>query len=297
MDRFFYYLLGALIALVLTLGAISWLRSSGAEALSPEPVTATAKATPSPGPSPASSSLLPAETGPNSPPLANMPSLINATPEPSPTPAPVPWAPPYYGKTTALTYPGFTVIYSTTLGNPLAVQYAMVGGAKPRRWPDPPKVKTPASALITQNGYSRGAMALTKSISLYFGKQAGKNTDLMTNSSPFNPATLTGPWAQFSDLEPKWAGEAGWIETVAGPIFGNPASQTASGLVVPVAFYRAYRRSYGDTIAFIIPQNATDPDLKKYITSIAVIEAATGVAIFTNTIPDEQRSAVATAVW
>jgi len=229
--------------------------------------------------------------------MAELPSLIGATPEPAPTATPLPWTPPFYGTPATLTYPGFAVIYSPVLANPLAVQYAMVGGAKPRRWPDTPKVKTPPATLITQAGYERGPMALTKSITMYFGKQAGKNTELMTNSSAMNPSTLGGPWAQFSDLESKWAGEAGWIEVVAGPIFGNPPAQTASRLVVPVAFYRAYRRSYGDTIAFIIPQGSAYSDLKNYITSIATIEAATGVSIFSNTIDPEQRTIVATAVW
>lgn len=296
MNRFFYYLLGSLIALIIAFGAISYLRSTGVvsadAAPSPSPTAA-----PTLSPSPTPGFLLSAETGPGSPPMANMPSLITATPEPFATPTPIPWTPPYYGKPTTLTYPGYTVIYSTTLNNPLAVQYAMVGGAKPKRWPETPKVRTPPPSLITQAGYARGAMALTRSIDMYFGKQSGKNTELMTNTCAFNPATLAGPWAQFSDLEPKWAGEAGWIEVVAGPIFGNPPSQTASGLVVPVAFYRAYRRSYGDSIAFIIPQSAVGTELKTYLTSIAAIESATGMAIFANTIGLQDRAVVAPAVW
>jgi DNA/RNA endonuclease G (NUC1) len=293
MNRFFYYLLGTLIALIVALGAISYFRAGTAkDAESDRPPLA---ASPSPSPSPAD--LLPGETV--AAPISTMPSLIDATPAstPSPTPPPLAWSPPFYGKAVDLTYPGFTVLYAPTLGNPLAVQYAMVGGAKPRKWPETPKVKSPPASLITRDGYERGSMALTKSISMYFGKQAGRNTELMTNSAAFNPSTLGGPWAQFSDLEPKWAGEAGWIEVVAGPIFGNPPQQTANGLVVPVAFYRAYRRSYGDTIAFVIPQGSAYSDLKNYLTSIAAIEAATGVSIFANTIDPEQRTLVAPAVW
>jgi DNA/RNA endonuclease G (NUC1) len=295
MNRFFYYLLGSLIALLLTLGAISLFRATApADDSDPATAIATPDALPSATPAPTPDTIA-------SPAMANMPSLIGATPDPAisavPAPTPAPWSPPNYGKPAFLTYPGYTVVYSPTLSNPLAVQYAMVGGAKPRKWPEVPKIKTPAAALITQNGYARGSMALTKSITLYFGKQSGHFTELMTNSCAFNPPMLTGVWSQFNDLEAKWAGEAGWIEVVAGPIFGATPGQTANGLIVPVAFYRAYRRSYGDTIAFIIPQSAPTSDLSKYLTSISTIEASTGVAIFANTLLLEQRNSVATTVW
>ncbi|MGH8047122.1 MAG: DNA/RNA non-specific endonuclease [Chthoniobacterales bacterium] len=298
MNRFFYYLLGSLLALVVTLGAISFFRGSATPDASTAPASGAKKTTPSPSPGASPMASLIATPPANSPPMADMPSLIGATPEAaSPAATPVPWTPPNYGQTTTLTYPGYTIVYSPTLLSPLAVQYAMVGGAKPRHWPEPPKIRGQNPALLAKDGYDRGRMALQKSISLYFGKQAGKNTDLMTNCCPFNPACLTSLWTQFDDLEGKWAGEAGWIEVVAGPIFGNPPSQTANRLIVPVAFYRAYRRSYGDTIAFIIPQNAPSADLSKYLTSISVIEAATGMTIFPNTILLEQRTGVADKVW
>jgi hypothetical protein len=71
----------------------------------------------------------------------------------------------------------------------------------------------------------------------------------------------------------------------------------AGGVVIPSAFYRAYRRSYGDCVAFVIPQTATSPKLETYLTSISAIEAATGMSIFPNTIGLEERDQTATAVW
>jgi DNA/RNA endonuclease G (NUC1) len=212
-------------------------------------------------------------------------------------PTPMPWSPPNHGKVVTVGYPGFTVVYSVTLGNPLAVQYAMVGGAKPKRYPPPISVPTPKSQLIEAAGYQRGEMALEESIGLYFGKVSSRNTSLMTNTCAFNPACLIGPWDQFAAMEKKYAGDFGWIEVVAGPIFSATPTRAANGLVVPDAFYRVYRRSYGDTMAFIVPQTATSTTLASYLTSIASVEAATGVAIFANTVAPEDRGQTAKEVW
>jgi DNA/RNA endonuclease G (NUC1) len=254
---------------------------------------ASATATPTPTPDPKAALFT---SGPNTLQPAGALPLATATPE-APMATPVPWTPPNPGKTTTIIYPGYTVVYSPALGNPLAVQYAMVGGAKPKRYPPPITVKTPKATLIEAAGYQRGEIALQESISLYFGASSGKNTTLMTNLCAFNPACLAGPWAQFAAMEKRYAGDYGWIEVVAGPIFNTPPSRSANGLVVPDAFYRVYRRSYGDTMAFIIPQTATSTTLTGFLTSIATVEAATGVAIFTNTVTPEERANVATAVW
>jgi len=296
MDRFFYYLLGGLAALVLAIGLVSYARNRPAAEPVNQPTADTAKPSPSPTATPSSVFGKPempqvAGAGPS---LLDLPSTASA---PSAAPTPLPWTPPNFGKVVTIGYPGFTVVYSVTLGNPLAVQYAMVGGAKPKRWPEPIKVQTPNPKLIPAAGYAAGGMALQKSITLYFGKQAGRNTELMTNICAFYPPCLSGPWSQFSEFEAEWAGEAGWIEVVAGPVFASPPAQAANGIVVPAAFYRAYRRSFGDTIAFLIPQTATDPSLEKYLTSISSIEAATGMSIFPNTITLEQRNGTAKTVW
>jgi DNA/RNA endonuclease G (NUC1) len=284
MDRFYYYLLGALIAVAVA--ALLFSRHGEVSAPS-EPAPVFAKSTPKPTPA-----------------FASATPLAMATPIPLATPAlfapaqptPVPWRPPNFGTVVTTTYPGFTIVYSETLGNPLAVQYAMVNGAKPRRWPNPNRVKTPDGRRIPAAGYARGQMALQRSIAMYFGKVAGEKTDMMANICAFTPACLAGPWAQFSELEPKWAGTFGWIEVVTGPVFSSPPAQ-ANGLVIPSAFYRVYRRAYGDSLAFLIPQTATSTKLETYLTSISTIEAATGMSIFPNTLPVGQRDIAAKAVW
>ncbi len=294
MDRFFYYILAAIATLMLALGGFAYFK--GKDAIDDAVPVATSAAAPSGTPASPFEFGGPAATP--TPGQVEMPDVIDMPAQSAmATPTPVPWSPPSYGKTINIQYPGFAVVYSPALSSPLAVQYAMVGGAKPRRWPDVPKLRLPGTKRIAEAGYTRGEMALHKSIAMYFGKQAGANTELATNVSALTPAMAAGPWAEFSELEHKWAGEAGWIEVTAGPIFGNPAMQTANGVVVPLAFYRAYRRSYGDSMAFIIPQTATDPDLAKYLSSISTIEAATGVSIFPNTIDLAQRDATATVVW
>lgn len=279
MDRFFYYALGAMAALVLVVLGVALLTSG------------------EPTPAPGEADLAVADT------TAASPTPDEATDDadqprfmPQPTPTPSPRTPPNPGKVEVVAYPGFNVVYSLTLGSPLAVQYAMVNDAKPQRYDEPPKVATPDEELIVEAGYFPGRMAAENSIELYFGRTASKFTELMTNLAAFHPGTLEGPWAAFPELEQRWAGTFGWIEVVAGPIFDDPPQQSG-GVLIPSGFYRAYRRSYGDTIAFIIPQGASATVMKNYLTSIEAIEAATGMEIFANTVALEERSRVAEAVW
>jgi hypothetical protein len=248
----------------------------------PEP-SATPKATP-------------ARWSPSDPSALATPIPMDQTMMGRAMPTPVPWSPPNPGKTTTVIYPGFTVVYSPTLGSPLAVQYAMVQGAKPKIYPAPAKVVTPNPRLIPAAGYARGPMAFPKSIALYFGKAAGMNTNLMTNVAAFDPGTLAGPWNELAELELRYASEYKWIEIVAGPIFSDPPTKVG-GVLVPAAFFRVYRRAYGDSMAFIVPQGATSTKMETYLTSISAVEAATGVSIFTNTVPIDARDLTAEAVW
>ena len=290
MDRFFYYTLGVMAAVLIAAFGIVFYSQNPNVLREPDSlaIDVSKQQQPSVTPTPLPMMGDPAQ-------MASSIPIPIATP--TPTPAALPWTPPDVGKVEAITYPGFTVVYSVTLGNPLAVQYAMVNNAKPKKYPEPIRVKTPDPKEITEAGFMAGPMAMPSSIALYFGKEAGRNASYMTNTSAFFPAALAGPWSQFAELEKTWAGAFGWIEVVAGPVFSNPPRQTAEGLVVPSAFYRVYRRSYGDTLAFLIPQAATSSELTEYLTSIAAVEASTGINIFSDTIMPEARGTVAEDLW
>jgi hypothetical protein len=287
MDRFYYYLLGAMAAVLLVgVGFITFSRHKAVE---------EGTATPSPTPAfadlPKATPARPWST-PGIDPNASATPLLMATPAPTP----IPWTRPDVGKTTPIIYPGFTVLYSLSLNTPLAAQYAMVQGAKPRTYAEPKKVPMLDSRLIAAAGYARGELAYAKSISLYFGSQASRNASLMTNVCAMDPGTAAGPWAKLSELERQYSGAYKWIEIVAGPILGNPVMGVGK-LPVPVAFFRVYRREYGDCLAFIIPQGATSVKMETYLTDIATIEAATGISIFENTISVADRTQKAPAVW
>lgn len=286
MDRFFYYVLGALAAVLV--GVVGSIYFSQQADLTRKTAEAAATASPSPSVTPMPSDIQGL--------FGNATGMVPLAPVPVPTAAPVQFAPLNPGRTITVRFPGFSAIYSETLGNPLAVQYAMVGGAAPKKYDPPERVKTPSPRLIDDAGFSRGQMALEQSISLYFGKVSGRNTLLMTNLSPMSTACFSGPWAEFPALEKRWAGEFQWIEVAAGPVFSNPPEQIG-GLVIPVAFYRVYRRSYGDCLAFIIPQVAGKTDLVPYLTSVAEVEAVTGMKFFSNTITPEARAEKSADIW
>ncbi len=291
MDRFFFYLLGAMAAVLLAAVVVvgysrSQITAEGSETTVAAEKNAAPEATVTPAPkawSPTDPEV-PSAANPVAPEFASM------------MPTPVPWTPPNYGKTATVIYPGFTVVYSLALGTPIAVQYAMVQGAKPKTYPSPLKVKTPSPNLIPAAGYARAPMALPKSISLYFGKAAGANTGAMTNVAAMDPGTLAGPWTQLSELELRYASEFKWIEIVAGPIYTDPPTKVG-GAIIPAAFYRVYRRAYGDCLAFIVPQGATSTKMEAYLTTIGTVEAASGVTIFANTVSLEARDQKAADVW
>lgn len=298
MDRFTTYLLAGMAVLLATAAGVAYFSRPHevAEAVKSAAPTPTPGRSPSPFSSAGSTDTAQVPVSPGSP-LATPSLLLSAPTTTLPAaPTPVPWTPVNPGQVQTIVYPGFTVVYSVTLGNPLVAQYAMVGGAKPKRYPPAVTVKTPSPRLITAAGYGRAQMALGSSIGLYFGKTSVPNTELMTNIAPMAPACLQGPWAQFGPLEARWAGEFGWIEIVAGTIFAAPPTATG-GIVIPAAFFRAYRRSYGDALAFIIPQTASGTDLKPYLTSVSTIEAATGMDLFPNTLDLTSREQVAADIW
>ena len=288
MDRFFVYLLIGLSAVLIVFATVAIL--PGRKPVEAVPI-AQVEATPTPAP--ASTPLV----GTPDPRELFMEADVELpVPDPVAVSMPKTYNPPNPGPVTTVVYPGFVVVYSEKLGSPLAVQYAMVNGAPPKRSPEPKKVKTPPERLIREAGYVPGPMALPESISLYFGKAAGRNTSLMPNTCAFSPECLNGPWAQFAEMEAKYAGEYGWLEIVAGPIFSS-APPKEGELLVPEAFYRCYRRPYGDTMAFIIPQMAVADNLKPYLSNIATVEAMTGMSIFANSISPEERMRTAEAVW
>ncbi len=302
MDRFSIFLLGALLAVLVACGVVAYSRHHQAALALPDPSGArasSAAATPSPRPlfSSSSDNFSSTATSTGLPAALSTPAMP-AIPETLPPvmPTPVPWSPPNYGVVTTVIYPGFTVVYSTELGNPAAVQYAMVQGAKPKRYPPPAKVRTPSPKLISNAGFAAGTMAFPESISLYFGRQAGGNTSLMPNLCAFDSATLAGPWTRLAELELQYASSYKWIEIVTGPIFATPPAKSG-GIVVPAAFYRVYRRSYGDCMAFIIPQGAASTKMETYLTNVTAVEAATGLPIFANTLTPEARDRIPTAVW
>jgi DNA/RNA endonuclease G (NUC1) len=311
MDRFSIYLLGAMAALLITLGVFAYSRHHDVTDVPADTTVTTAvqatTATVTPTPVPlfgssdtaslaSSTPVIPMAPASSSLPGAALMSGLATAPAAPVMPTPVPWTPPNWGKVTTVIYPGFTVVYSTALGNPAAVQYAMVQGAKPKRYPEPVKVKTPDPRLFAAAGYSAGTMAFPESISMYFGKQSGAKTSLMPNLCAFDPATLGGPWTKLAELEIHYAQTYKWIEIVTGPIFSTPPMQSG-GLVIPSAFYRVYRRSYGDCMAFIIPQGSASTKMESYLTSVSSVEAATGLPIFGNTLAQDARDQVQPAVW
>jgi endonuclease G, mitochondrial len=77
----------------------------------------------------------------------------------------------------------------------------------------------------------------------------------------------------------------GTIDVVDGPVFSVSAKHFPSGVAIPSAFYKAIRRSDGQAIAFIVPQNPQSPRPEEYLSSIDEIEKRTGIDPFPGMSP------------
>jgi DNA/RNA endonuclease G (NUC1) len=69
----------------------------------------------------------------------------------------------------------------------------------------------------------------------------------------------------------------GTIDVVDGLVFSVSAKRFPSGVTIASAFYKAIRRSDGQVITFIVPQNPQSPRPEEYLSSIDEIEKRPGI--------------------
>ncbi|MDD3462227.1 MAG: DNA/RNA non-specific endonuclease [Sulfurospirillaceae bacterium] len=192
----------------------------------------------------------------------------------------------------------YMVGYSDTRGNPLWVVYKLKSvdkNAYHLKRPDGFSADWRNLGLITSSdytnsGYDRGHMAPNHAISSLYGKEAQKETFLMTNIVPQKPSLNQKLWQRLEEIElytfaPKFKDL--WVYT--GPLFSSKTVRLKSSfwVEVPDAFYKIYVGVGKDgalsTISFIIPQNAKPNDkLEKYVSTIDEAERRSGFDFFHN---------------
>jgi len=157
------------------------------------------------------------------------------------------------------------------------------------------------------SGYDRGHMAPNYAIAANYGRQAQRQTFLMSNISPQRPDLNRRLWQRLEEVViDRFAARFGTLQIITGPIFGEGIDGffRRVGLVqIPEKFYKiiVVPGSQPRALAFIMAQDvAGNEPLDRYLASIDEVEALTGLDFFSQLPgPLEHRleSSVKTAGW
>lgn len=209
---------------------------------------------------------------------------------------------------------GYMLEYSETLENPLWVIYKVKeprynSGKRPRSFQEDWRSFSAVNHKdYTHSGYNRGHMAPNYVIATRYGKEAQKETFLMTNITPQKGQLNQKSWQRLEELIAndfsEWYGEF-WV--VTGPIFDkNPDTIKNTKIAIPKAFYKVLIKPATDqqpdmALAFIFPQNA-DPkaSLMTFVTSIDEVESQSGIDLFSaldDSIEEALESSTTPELW
>ena len=157
----------------------------------------------------------------------------------------------------------------------------------------------------THSGFDRGHMAPNYGIATRYGKEAQKETFLMTNIIPQNPRVNRHLW---KDIEQHVARKYGryfseiWVLT--GPVFEPSGRRLDSGVPVPSAYYKIIADEHNGTLrtlAFLVEEDLPPyVRIKKRLVSIDEIEVRTGLDFFPGlpeSVQADLESDPATRLW
>ena len=160
---------------------------------------------------------------------------------------------------------GFMIGYSDWMGQPLWVTYRLTPIAERKNLPRPDRFSADGRAFsrvghddYTGSGYDRGHLAPNYAISQLYGREAQKQTFLMSNISPQKPSLNQKVWQRLeAAAADAFAPAFGEVWVTVGPVFESPVDRIGSGKVaVPSAFYAIFIVP-GDepkVLAFLVPQ-------------------------------------------
>lgn len=146
------------------------------------------------------------------------------------------------------------------------------------------------STAYDHSGYDRGHMAPNNAIDLCFGKEAQKETFLMSNVTPQLHALNAGFWKELEQrILRRYPRRFKEVWVTCGPVFDNaqPAQQLREGVWVPDRFFLVVTdrdEATGElrAQAYLVPQRGIpeDDDPTDYLCDIRTIEQKTGLNFF-----------------
>lgn len=206
-----------------------------------------------------------------------------------------------FGRVNVLENRGYVVGYSESMRNPLWVAYRifdvphlekrLIGPRQSRFSVDRRTYTQVAHGDYTHSGYDRGHMAPNYGIATRYGREAQKETFLMSNIIPQAPGINRYLW---KDLEMRVAKRYGrcfrevWV--ITGPVFQGEIKKLDSGVPVPSAYYKIIVDEDDGklrALAFLV-QRRSPPytRIKTCLVSIDDVEAITDLDFFPE-LPDE----------
>lgn len=132
------------------------------------------------------------------------------------------------------------------------------------------------------SGYDRGHLAPAGDMG--WSEEAMKESFYYSNMSPQNPNFNRGIWKKTEELTREWAFENNNLYIVTGPILtSNLPSIGENKVSIPNYFYKAildYTQPSLKSIAFLIPNKATNETLKNFVISIDSLENLIGYDLY-----------------
>lgn len=138
------------------------------------------------------------------------------------------------------------------------------------------------------SGYDRGHLAPNYAIAANYGRQAQRDTFLMSNIAPQRPNLNRRLWQRLEEVViDDFAPRFGTLQVIDGPIYAEPWYQGMLHRVgfveIPRAFYKivVVPGPHPRALAFVMPQQVRGNEpLDRYLVSIDQIEASTGLDFF-----------------
>ncbi len=193
---------------------------------------------------------------------------------------------------------GYLVGYDDALGNPrwAAFRVRDVDNAKAPPRPegfdvDPRTTAKVEPSWYSSSGYDRGHLAPNYAIATRYGREAQRETFLMSNITPQKHALNAGPWERMEQrIAKNYAGRFGEVWVINGPLFGKNPERLRRRVAVPEAFFLIVIDEAEGKVraqAFIMPQGAQETDApENFLATIDEIEARAGLD-FLSALPDE----------
>jgi endonuclease G, mitochondrial len=143
------------------------------------------------------------------------------------------------------------------------------------------------------SGYDRGHLA--PAADMRMTEESMKESFLMSNMSPQNPAFNRGIWKKLEEQVREWARINTEIYVISGPIFinANPKTIGENKVAVPDYFFKVildYLEPEIKAIGFVFPNSPTDKLLQEYAVTPRYIEGLTGLDFFSKIPLNEQES-------